>query len=100
VPAADSSGSRSEGGKERGVRGRASQCLSDVWREALAIIRRYPLATLVPAVVLAALGDAPYYFLKDSGLGWEQILTFMTAALAYYLTPRRSRWKPKEVLLA
>jgi hypothetical protein len=56
-----------------------------VWREALTIIRRYPLATLAPAVVLAALGDAPYYFLKDSGLGWEEVLTFITAAFAYYL---------------
>jgi hypothetical protein len=56
-----------------------------VWREALTIIRRYPLATLAPAVVLAAVGDAPYYFLKDSGLGWEQILTFVTSAFAYYL---------------
>jgi hypothetical protein len=58
---------------------------SGVWREALAIIRRYPSATLVPAVVLAALGDVPYYFLTDLGLGWEQILTTMTSALAYYL---------------
>jgi hypothetical protein len=56
-----------------------------VWREALTIIWRYPLATLAPAVVLAALGDAPYYFLKDSGLGWEEVLTFITAAFAYYL---------------
>jgi hypothetical protein len=59
--------------------------VSGVWRDALAIIRRYPSASLVPAVALAALGDAPYYFLKDSGLGWEQILTFMTSAVAYYL---------------
>jgi hypothetical protein len=59
--------------------------VSAVWREALAIIRRYPFATIVPAVVLAALGDAPYYFLKGSGFAWEQILTFVTAAFAYYL---------------
>jgi hypothetical protein len=58
---------------------------SGVWREALAIIRRYPSATLVPAVVLAALGDAPYYFLKDVSLGWEQILTTVTSAFAYFL---------------
>ena len=38
-----------------------------VWREALAIVRRNPLATIVPAVVLAALADAPYYFLEQSG---------------------------------
>jgi hypothetical protein len=59
--------------------------VAGVWREALAIIWRYPSATLVPAVVLAALGDAPYYFLKGSGLGWEEVLTFITAAFAYYL---------------
>jgi hypothetical protein len=58
---------------------------SGVWREALAIIRRYPSATLIPAVVLAALGDAPYYFLTDVGLGWEEILTTITSAFAYYL---------------
>jgi hypothetical protein len=34
--------------------------VSAVWREALAIILRYPSATIVPAVVLAALADAPY----------------------------------------
>jgi hypothetical protein len=59
--------------------------VAGVRREALAIIWRYPSATLVPAVVLAALGDAPYYFLKGSRLGWEELLTFITAALAYYL---------------
>jgi hypothetical protein len=59
--------------------------VSAAWREALAIIRRYPLATIVPAVVLAALADAPYYFLEHSGSAWEEILTFLTAAFAYYL---------------
>jgi hypothetical protein len=58
---------------------------SSVWREALAIIRRYPSATLVPAMLLVALGDAPYFFLKGSGLGGEEILTFVTSAFAYYL---------------
>ena len=59
--------------------------VSAVWREALAIIRRYPFATIVPAVVLAALADAPYYFFTHSGFAWEQILAFITAAFAYYL---------------
>ena len=59
--------------------------VSDVWREALAIIRRYPLATILPAAVLAALADAPYYFLEQSGFAWEELLTFLTAAFAYYL---------------
>jgi hypothetical protein len=57
----------------------------NVWREALAIIRRYSFATIAPAVVLAALAGAPYYFLESSGLAWEQILTYGTAAFAYYL---------------
>jgi hypothetical protein len=59
--------------------------VSAVWREALAIIRRYPFATIVPALVFAALADAPYYFLVGSGFAWEQILTFSTAAFSYYL---------------
>jgi hypothetical protein len=59
--------------------------VSAVWREALAIIRRYPLATIVPAVVLAALASAPYYLLEHSGFAWEEILAFLTAAFAYYL---------------
>jgi hypothetical protein len=59
--------------------------VSAVWSAALAIIRRYPFATIVPAVLLAALADAPYYFLESSGLAWEQILTLVTAAFAYYL---------------
>lgn len=59
--------------------------VSAVWREALAIIRRYPFATIVPALVCAASANAPYYFLLGSGFAWEQILTFVTAAFAYYL---------------
>jgi hypothetical protein len=35
--------------------------------------------------VLAALADAPYYFLTASGFAWEQIVTFITAAFACYL---------------
>src|SRR3712207_8211899 len=59
--------------------------VSAVWREALAIIQLYPFATILPAVVLAALADAPYYFLEGSGIAWEQLFTFVTAAFAYYL---------------
>ena len=59
--------------------------VSAVWREALTIIRRYPFATIVPAGVLAALANAPYYFLTGSGFAWEQIVTFITATFAYYL---------------
>jgi hypothetical protein len=35
--------------------------------------------------VLAALADAPYYVLEHSGSAWEEILTFLTAAFAYFL---------------
>ena len=57
---------------------------SGVWREALAIIRKYPSATLLPAVPLGALADAPYYFIEDSP-GLDQIVTFFVAAFAFYL---------------
>lgn len=53
--------------------------VSAVWREALTVIRRYPFATIVPAVVLAALADAPYYFITDPGFAWEQIVPFLDA---------------------
>jgi hypothetical protein len=59
--------------------------VSAVWREALAIIRRYPSAAVVPALILGALADAPDYFIEDSHPVWEQILTFLAAAFAYYL---------------
>jgi hypothetical protein len=55
-----------------------------VWREALAIIRRYPSAVMVPAAVLGALAEAPAYLIEDRAL-LDQVLTYVTAALAYYL---------------
>ncbi len=58
---------------------------SDVWREALAIIRRYPLATIMPAAVLGAVAEAPYYFIDDSNPVWEQILASLASAFAFYL---------------
>ena len=58
---------------------------STVWREALAIIRRYPSATVVPAVVLTAFANIPYYYIEASGLAWEQLITFLTSAFAFYL---------------
>jgi hypothetical protein len=57
---------------------------SDVWREALAIIRRYPLATLMPAAVLVTVAEAPYYFVDDSYPVWEQILATLASAFAFY----------------
>ena len=58
---------------------------SDVWREALAIIRRYPLATIMPAAVLGPVAAAPYYFIDDSNPVWEQILASLASAFAFYL---------------
>ena len=69
----------------RGLLADERLAVSAVWREALAIIRCYPFATIVPALVFAALANAPYYFLVGSGDAWERILTFLTAAFAYYL---------------
>ena len=58
--------------------------ISGVWREALAIIRRYPLATIMPAAVLGAVAEAPYYFIDDSNTAWEQILASLASAFAFY----------------
>ena len=58
---------------------------SGVWREALANIRRYPLATIMPAAVLGTVAEAPYYFIDDSNPVWEQILASLTSAFAFYL---------------
>src|SRR5919199_147631 len=56
-----------------------------IWRQALAIIGRYPLATVLPAVVLGSLGDAPYYFIKGQINLREEIGTSLTGAFAFYL---------------
>jgi hypothetical protein len=58
---------------------------SDAWRQALAVIRRYPLATIMPAAVLGTVAEAPYYFIDDSNPVWEQILASLTSAFAFYL---------------
>jgi hypothetical protein len=58
--------------------------ISGVWREALAIIRRYPSAVVVPGAVLGALAEAPAYLIADRLL-LDQLLTYLTAAFAYYL---------------
>jgi len=55
----------------------------DVWREAASIIRRYPLATVVPAVVLGALAEA--FVLVGDSLLIDETLTNLFTALAYYL---------------
>jgi hypothetical protein len=58
--------------------------ISGVWREALAIIRRYPSAVVVPGAVLGALAEAPAYFISDRLL-LDHLLTYLAAAFAYYL---------------
>ena len=55
----------------------------DVWREAPSIIRRYPLATIVPAVVLGALAEA-FVLIGDSML-IDETLTNLATAFVYYL---------------
>ena len=57
---------------------------SAVWREALAIIRRYPAATLVPALLLGGLAQAPAYFIEGRPV-LDRGVTYLTAAFAYYL---------------
>ena len=55
-----------------------------VWREAAAIVGRYPAATVLPGAVLGAIAEAPHYFAGD----WTMVgnvLTYATAALAYFL---------------
>lgn len=57
---------------------------SVVWREALAIIRRYPTATLLPAVMLGGLAQAPAYFIEGRPV-LDRVVTYLTAAFTYYL---------------
>ena len=56
-----------------------------IWREALGIIRRYPLASFSPAAVLGTLGAVPYYFIEGKTHVTEVILASLTQAFAYYL---------------
>jgi hypothetical protein len=58
--------------------------ISGVWREALAIIRRYPSVVVAPGAVLGALAEAPAYLITDRLL-LDQLLTYLAAAFAYYL---------------
>jgi hypothetical protein len=58
--------------------------ISGVWRQALAIIRRYPSAVIVPGAVLGALAEAPSFFFADDLL-LDHLLTYLAAAFAYYL---------------
>lgn len=58
--------------------------IKGVWLESLAIFRRYPLATLAPAVVLGAIGEIPAYLI-DERRWFDLVLSLITAYLAYYL---------------
>jgi hypothetical protein len=56
-----------------------------IWRQALATIKEYPLAAVIPAAGLGSLGDASYYFIKGEITLPEEILTTLSGAFAYYL---------------
>ena len=58
--------------------------ISGVWWEATAIVRRYPSATIIPGAVLGAIAEAPHYFVEEHPL-LDNALTYVTAALAYFL---------------
>src|SRR5215203_1710284 len=68
------------------MRGRMGEAdtIRDVWLAALAIFRRYPLATLAPAAVLGTIGEVPAYLIDGRPL-LDQVLTLVTAYVAYYL---------------
>jgi len=55
-----------------------------VWREALAIIIRHPLATVIPALFLGALTETPY-LIPDNRSFLETTLAFVVESLAFYL---------------
>jgi hypothetical protein len=67
----------------RGGMGEANT-IWDVWRGTFAIIGKYPVATLVPAAVLGAIGEVPAYLVEDRYL-LDKVLSLVTAYLAYYL---------------
>jgi hypothetical protein len=58
--------------------------ISGVWREAKAIIRRYPSATVIPGAGLGAIAEVPHYFVEERVL-FGTAITYVTAALAYFL---------------
>ena len=68
------------------MRGRMGEAdtIRGVWLSAMAIFRKYPVATLAPAAILCALGEIPAYFIDGRPL-LDQILTLVTAYVAYYL---------------
>ena len=57
---------------------------SAVWREALAIVRQHPVATVAPAALLGTLTEIPY-LLPDSRFVLQDVVAFLTEAFAFYL---------------
>lgn len=55
-----------------------------VWQEATAIVGRFPSATIIPAAVLGAIAEVPHYIVEELPL-LDNALTYVSAALAYYL---------------
>jgi hypothetical protein len=55
-----------------------------VWLGGLAILWKYPLATLAPALVLGAIGEVPAYLIDDRRL-LDLGSSLLTAYVAYYL---------------
>jgi hypothetical protein len=58
--------------------------ISGVWREATEILSRYPSATIIPGAALGGIAEVPHYFVGEHRL-IGTVLTYVTAALAYYL---------------
>jgi hypothetical protein len=58
--------------------------IKGVWLGGLAVVWSYPLATLVPSVVLGAIGEVPTYLIDDRRV-MDLVLSLVTAYLAYYL---------------
>ena len=57
---------------------------SAVWKEALAIIVRHPVATVVPALFLGVLTETPH-LLPDHRSFLETALAFVVESPAFYL---------------
>jgi hypothetical protein len=68
------------------MRGRMGEAdsIRGVWLAALAIFRRYPVETLLPAAVLGAIGEVPTYLIDGRPL-LDRVLTLVSAYVAYYL---------------
>jgi hypothetical protein len=58
---------------------------SAVWREALAIVYRHPMATVAPALFLGALTELPYLFPDSESVLQNILLAFFTESFAFYL---------------